>query len=493
MAATSTQLMMTPCTTEGCCQPFSETHGNALTNTTVTAVATTQAIVPIVVQELYKTALVIPSSVGRLASEIYSHLFVQKKKPLWNIQQTVVMAFLQVFRDHTLTHSLEFHRLMTFAPSLLTPITTKTQDGSFRVRRRNLRGILRECDKEEDGTRMLGCEWLSAGTVWDRCQSIVYPGTDIKGNQDIILDDEEPPRTQPQQQSNALVLRTRSPEKVVLYIHGGAYCAMSAQTHRALTHKISKATGRRIFAINYRLAPETKFPGGLYDAVQAYLYLIDADNGYCLDPKNVLFMGDSAGGGLCLATMLYLRDHGLPQPEGAVLLSPWVDLTFSYPSWDTASLYDYLPNNPDKIPNRNPAVLYLGAEKAARGMARHPYVSPLFAESFENLPPLLIQSGGCESLRDEINDLVNKLGATKTTLVHHEEYEDMVHVFQAFPFGKSAEAIESIGWWARLGMPMLQQMQSRGQIPGAMQPESGPFAVKGTPRSMGRRFHSIPC
>ena len=69
----------------------------------------------------------------------------------------------------------------------------------------------------------------------------------------------------------------------------------------------------------------------------------------------------------------------------------------------------------------------------------------------------------------------------------------MVHVFQAFPFGKSAEAMESIGWWAKLGMPMLQQMQSRGQIPGAMQPETGPFAVKGTPRSMGRRFHSIPC
>ena len=69
------------------------------------------------------------------------------------------------------------------------------------------------------------------------------------------------------------------------------------------------------------MAPEHKFPCGLYDAVQAFLYLIDADHGYCLDPKNILIMGDSAGGGLALATILYLRDHGLPQPEGAVLLS----------------------------------------------------------------------------------------------------------------------------------------------------------------------------
>lgn len=74
-------------------------------------------------------------------------------------------------------------------------------------------------------------------------------------------------------------------------------------------------------AVNYRLAPETKFPGALYDVVQTYLYLIDLDEKHRLDPKNIIVMGDSAGGGLCLAMMLYLRDHGLPQPEAAVLLS----------------------------------------------------------------------------------------------------------------------------------------------------------------------------
>ena len=76
-----------------------------------------------------------------------------------------------------------------------------------------------------------------------------------------------------------------------------------------------------LIAVNYRLAPETRFPGALYDAVQAYLYLIDPEYGYGLEPKNILIMGDSAGGGLALATMLYLRDYALPQLEGAVLLS----------------------------------------------------------------------------------------------------------------------------------------------------------------------------
>ncbi|KAI7858293.1 alpha/beta hydrolase fold-domain-containing protein [Circinella umbellata] len=445
-----------------------------------------------IAQEIYKTALHIPTSLGRLTSEVFSHFFVQRKKPQWNIQQTVMMAFLQSFRDQTLTNSLEFWRVMLIAPTWLTPLTSKTQDGSFHVRRRHLHGILRELDQQEDGSRMLQVEWMSAGTILDRCQSMINPGTDTKQGDNNDID-----KTR-KQISTALVLRSRSPEKIILYFHGGAYCAMSAQTHRTLTHKISKSTGRRVFSVNYRLAPEHKFPCGLYDAVQAFLYLIDADHGYCLDPKNILIMGDSAGGGLALATILYLRDHGLPQPEGAVLLSPWVDLSFSFPSWDNASVYDYLPNNPDRLPKMNPANLYLGTERAP-SMVRHPYVSPIFADNFENLPPIIIQSGGCESLRDEIRDLVTKIAASKTTLIHHEEYEDMVHVFQAFPFGLSSEAIASIGFWARYGMPMISNSVARGLLPNSVgrQPnqetDDGPFALRSTPHTMRRRLHSMPC
>jgi acetyl esterase/lipase len=94
-------------------------------------------------------------------------------------------------------------------------------------------------------------------------------------------------------------------------------------------------------------------------------------------------------------------------------------LTFSYPSWKDASLYDYLPSNPSELKAMNPAHLYLDDQD----LIKHPYVSPIFADNFDNMPPMLIQSGGCESLRDEIDDLTNKIKKSRSTMVHHEIYE----------------------------------------------------------------------
>lgn len=258
----TTWIAQTTCTTRGCCGPAIQVSSG--TNTTVleradasddngrSTAAVSTRVVPaptsLVIQELFQTVLHIPSNLSQLISAIWLHFSDQPKKPLWNIQQTVVMAFLQAFRDHSLTNSLEFWRLMLIFPTWLTPLTSKIQDGSFRVRPRNLRGILRQADKDEKaGTRVLEAEWMSAGTVWDRCQSI-FSGKkkledfDLK-EQEQILDICK----HRNQGATALVLRARSPEKIVLYLHGGAYCAMSAQSHRTLTHKISKATDRRVF------------------------------------------------------------------------------------------------------------------------------------------------------------------------------------------------------------------------------------------------------
>ncbi|KAI8099121.1 alpha/beta hydrolase fold-domain-containing protein [Halteromyces radiatus] len=389
---------------------------------------------------------------------------------------------MQAFRDQTYTNSLEFWRFVLLAPTLLKPLTSHVQDASFIVRSRPLDcvGLLRACDQQETNTRVLEAEWMSAFTVWDTCWHTIWPSSNrmIRSNKENV-------------------------ERIVLYFHGGAYCTMSAQTHRTLTHKISKATGRRCFVVNYRLAPETKFPGALYDAVQAYLHLIDPDDGYCFDPKRIMIMGDSAGGGLALAMMLYLRDHGLPSPEGACLLSPWVDLTFSYPSWDSASLFDYLPNNPDKLTDMNPQRLYLGDDCTPANL-KHPYVSPLFADHFEHLPPIMIQSGGCESLRDEIDAIYQKINQSKTTFIHNEVYQDMVHVFQAFPFGKTVdEAIASIGWWARIGASMISKYQVKQQATFSYLPSSAVSNAKGLilssffksesspPLPLGRRHRSI--
>ncbi|KAI8149066.1 Alpha/Beta hydrolase protein [Fennellomyces sp. T-0311] len=231
----------------------------------------------------------------------------------------------------------------------------------------------------------------------------------------------------------------KTDEKVIMFIHGGGYISMSTKTHRDLIHKVSKVTGRRVFAFDYRLSPETRFPGALYDTVQAYLYLIDTG----MDPKNITLIGDSAGGGLCLALPFYLRDHGFPLPEGIVLFSPWVDLTFTYPSWKYNACYDYLPTDISSW-DKNPAILYLGAENHAQ-LCRHPYVSPLYAENFEGLPPILIQYGGGETLRDEIVELARKVKGSRTTVVQVEEYEDMPHVFQLLPLDKSQQAIANVG------------------------------------------------
>lgn len=103
-----------------------------------------------------------------------------------------------------------------------------------------------------------------------------------------------------------------------------AYYMFSVETHRLLTIAVSRYCEARVFAINYRLAPETQFPGQLHDAVSAYMRLtVDLK----IPPENIIFAGDSAGGGLVLATLMYLRDEGYPLPSGAILMSPWVDLT----------------------------------------------------------------------------------------------------------------------------------------------------------------------
>jgi hypothetical protein len=180
-----------------------------------------------VVHELCKTVYQLPNSLIRLASDIWSHVYTEPKKPSWNIQTTVVMGFLQAFRDQSLTNSLEFWRLMLIVPTFLTPVSSKVEDEYILIKKRNLCGILNNTDEKEKGTRKLDAEWMSAVSTWER----IYGGPSAN-----ILDQKAP----------LMLEAPPSCEKIVLYLHGGAYCAMSAQTHRILTHKISKATKRRV-------------------------------------------------------------------------------------------------------------------------------------------------------------------------------------------------------------------------------------------------------
>jgi len=184
-----------------------------------------------VVQELYSTVYQIPSSLFRLATDIWSHVRREPKKPTWNIQTTIVMGFLQAFRDQSLTNSLEFWRLMLIAPTLIKPLTSKTESEYIIVKRRNLCGILKKLDQQEKGSR-LEAEWMSAISTWEKIYGGPTPAMPASNNATLLL--EAPPCC----------------EKIVFYLHGGAYCAMSAQTHRILTHKISKSTKRRVLGIH---------------------------------------------------------------------------------------------------------------------------------------------------------------------------------------------------------------------------------------------------
>ncbi|KAJ1980755.1 hypothetical protein H4R34_002337 [Dimargaris verticillata] len=225
-------------------------------------------------------------------------------------------------------------------------------------------------------------------------------------------------------------------ERVILYLHGGAYVLGSFSGHRHLTCRVSKATQLRVYAIDYRLAPEHPFPCALIDTLYAYRVLTapPEEGGYGFRPQDVIISGDSAGGGLALAALLYLRDCHQPMPSGAILLSPWVDLHHTAPSQTANLVFDYLTRAEEEHSLDNPAILYAtpdGTVQGALPRLNHPYISPTYG-NLHGLPPLLIQAGTAELLVDDIATFVDKCTKVADLQVTYTAYPDMIHVFQAF-------------------------------------------------------------
>lgn len=163
----------------------------------------------------------------------------------------------------------------------------------------------------------------------------------------------------------------------VIYLHGGAFITGSPRTHQGLTCHLAKHSGAHIFVPDYRLAPENPFPAALDDATSCYRWLLD--NGY--NPKNIIIAGDSAGGGLTMATLLKIRDLKLPQPKGAILISPWVDLQLKT-RLDTSDKIDPMLSW-DCL--QQSATHYRGLESLD-----HPLISPLNADLSQLAPCLTI-------------------------------------------------------------------------------------------------------
>jgi acetyl esterase/lipase len=231
---------------------------------------------------------------------------------------------------------------------------------------------------------------------------------------------------------------TASGDAVILYIHGGGFTAGTVVAYRGLASRYCDAAGMRVLSFDYRLAPEEPFPAALEDCVRAYLWLV-LDHG--TPPQRVGLVGDSAGGNLVIATMLQLREIGEPLPAAAVCVSPVFDLALT-----GASVTARAARDPMILPEslRLCSAAYLGGADP-----RTPLASPLYAE-LHGLPPLLIQTGSEEMLRDDSVRLAAKAKAAGVD-VTLEEWNEMIHVWHLFSdrLDDGRKAIARVGAFLR--------------------------------------------
>jgi epsilon-lactone hydrolase len=204
----------------------------------------------------------------------------------------------------------------------------------------------------------------------------------------------------------------------VLYFHGGGYMLGSTRSHQALIGELAVACGVDTLGVNYRLAPESPFPAAVDDAVTSYRYLLSKE----FAPERIVCAGDSAGGGLTAALLLAIKKKGLPNPAGAVMISPWTDLSNTLPSITGKAEVDPILVKSDlDMLARN----YLGKHNA-----REPLASPLFGD-WAGAPPIYIQVGGHEILHDDAVELAKTLTATGVD-VELEVAEECVHVYHQY-------------------------------------------------------------
>ncbi|MDE0777326.1 MAG: alpha/beta hydrolase [Nocardioides sp.] len=217
---------------------------------------------------------------------------------------------------------------------------------------------------------------------------------------------------------------------VVVYAHGGGYCIGSLDSHRPMLTHLASAVSGRVLAVDYRLAPENPFPAALDDACAAYRWVLAGG----MDPSRVVLAGDSAGGGLTLATLVALRDAADPLPAAGVCLSPWADLTQSGATMSEKSDVDPMVHAED-LDRWATAYAGSGNDPGAPGL------SPLFAD-LSGLPPLLVEVGTAEVLLDDARRVVERARAAGVDVTLFEG-EDLIHVWHFFA-GAVPEADEGI-------------------------------------------------
>jgi len=236
--------------------------------------------------------------------------------------------------------------------------------------------------------------------------------------------------------------------KVVLYLHGGGYVIGSLDSHRHLVAEVGRAARARTLAIDYRLAPEHPFPAAVDDALAAYRFLLSVGG---VPSTGITIAGDSAGGGLVVATMAAIRDAGLPQPACGWSISPWVDMEAIGNSMISKAAIDPTV--------QKAGILDLAKQYLNGADPRSPHAAPIYAD-LRGLAPLLIHVGAAETLLDDAVRLAQVAGSADVP-VDLQIWPEMIHVWHIYHPELSAarRAIASGGEFAKV-------MTSRGSRSG---------------------------
>ncbi|KAJ3329020.1 hypothetical protein HDU91_003951, partial [Kappamyces sp. JEL0680] len=238
---------------------------------------------------------------------------------------------------------------------------------------------------------------------------------------------------------------------IILYLHGGAHIFMSPNSHRFITSEAARNCKARVFAVDYRLAPEAPFPSAVEDAVACYLALVQplalpkmkatVGNAKVVSNHRVFLMGDSSGSSLVLQTLQVLKALDLPMPAGCVMLSPFLDHTMAGQSWHTNWNSDFLSLDMHGVK--------WAMEMYTNGLEpHHPSCTPLNGD-LSNLCPILIQSGDSEVVMDDAI-LFHQRASSAGNQIQLQLYKDMFHVFHTFPhLPQSAFALKRAGVFIR--------------------------------------------
>ena len=203
-------------------------------------------------------------------------------------------------------------------------------------------------------------------------------------------------------------------DKAIFYTHGGGYVSGNCVDHRMHVAKFVKAAGVGALLYDYRLAPEHPFPAAMEDTLTAYRWLMDQG----VTPANTIIVGESAGGGLCLASLLAIRDSGLPLPAAGVALSPWTDLKRTGKSYRTNAMRDISTLGSWDV---------WGDYYVGKNDPSNPWISPLYGD-LHGLPPILIEVGDHEILLDDSISFAQKAKDAGVDVTLHV-WDGMVHCF----------------------------------------------------------------